>query len=489
MTDEEYAAWLANPSSIRLVLIEVEVNVDGSETTRYLSTGGYVTGASDTPANTAYLPIVSTGIRFSEQISLTNGANLSAGDIEINNLAGERDAWLEDIWVNRTIRAYIGDPRWVRSDFRLIFNGIVSDIGSKSRDTLSLMLRDKMQRLNTPLSDVKLGGTSTNKDVLLPLLFGECHNITPLLSNPATLEYQIHNGPVESIFEVRDNGKPITVTTHNLTGKFELLSTPAGVVTVSAQGDKPSTYSNTISKLVQRIVTGYGKASDQFTTDDLDLTNLDAFDTAHQQPVGIYSDGRENVINICQQLAVSVGAQLVMTRAGKLRLIQISLPPSGTPRVITASQMFAKTLQPISRTAVVSAVKLGFVKNWTVQPSLLTSIPPLHKEMFATEWWTATASDSGVQTAYKLNIDPVQQDTMLLCRVDAEPEALRQLDIFKVPRTIYRFDGTSDLMTLELGDAVNLIHPRFNLTTGADGIVVGLTPDWMTGHVTVEVLI
>lgn len=488
MTDAEYVVWLSNPSSIRLVLIEVVVNIAGVETTRYLSTGGYVTGAADTPANTAYLPVVSSGIQFTEQISLTSGASLSAGDIVISNPSGERDNWLLDVWVNRPIQAFIGDPRWARSDFRMIFNGIVADIDSKGRDVLNLMLRDKMQRLNTPLSDTKLGGTTPNKDVIIPLLFGECHNITPLLSNPVTLEYQIHGGPVESIFEVRDNGKPIAVTTHNDTGKFELLSSPAGIITVSAQGDKPVTYYNTISKLVQRIVTGYGKASDRFVTDDLDIASLDAFDAAHPQPVGIYSDGRENVLNVCEQLAASVGAQLIMTRAGKLRILQINLPAVGTPVVITASQMMERSLRVSSRSSVASAVKLGFVKNWTVQPTLFTSLPALHKEMYATEWWTATITDTAVQDKYKLNVDPVQIDTMLLRRVDAEPEASRQLDMAKVPLTVYEFEATADLMTLELGQAVTLVNARFGMINGVMGMVISLSPDWMTGRVTVAVL-
>jgi hypothetical protein len=489
MTDLQFAAWLASPTAIRLVLIEVVANVSGVETTRYLSTKPYVTGASDTPANTAYLPIVTTGIQFTEQISLTGGASLSAGDVEILNVAGERDSWLSDIWVNRSIQAFIGDPSWPRSDFRTIFNGIVSDIGSKSRDKLNLMLRDKMQRLNTPVSETVLGGSAPNKDKVIPILLGECHNITPLLSNPATLEYQVHDGAVEQIFEVRDNGIAVSTTVTNSTGKFTLNQQPAGTITASVQGDKPSTYQNTISQLIQRLVTGYGKASDRFVSGDLDATNLAAFDAAHTQPVGIYLDGRENVLSVCEQLAASLAAQLVMSRDGKMRLIQISLPPSGTPTVITAAQMVARSLHVIGRTTVVASIKLGYCKNWTVQPGLLTAIPAQHKDLFALEWLTATSSDSTTKTTYKLNSEPIQQDTMLLTNSDAAAEALRRLNLLKVPRTIYQFDGTADLLTLELGGAVTLVHPRYGMSGGLTGMVVSLAPNWMTGHVTVGVII
>jgi len=490
MTDAQYAAWLVDPSAIKLVLVEVVVNVAGVDITRYLSTGGYTTSAADTPANTAYLPVVSPGNQFTESISLDTAANLDAGDIEIYNAAGERDSWLSDIWVNRPLQGFIGDPRWARSDFRMIFNGVVADIDSKSRDTLNLLLRDKLQRLNTPVSDVVLGGTTANKNEVIPLLFGECHNITPLLTNPATLEYQVHNGPIESIIEVRDNGVPVSFTPYVATGKFNLLASPVGAITVSAQGDKPAgVYHNTISTLVQRLATGYGKASDQFLSGDLDATNLAAFDTAHPQPVGIYLKGRENTLASVQQLAASVGAQVSMSRTGLLRLIQITFPPMGTPTIITTSQMTERSLSVVSRMQVVSAVKLGYCKNWTVQSGLLTAIPADHKAMFAMEWFSATASDATTKDTYKLNTEPVQIDTLLLTYADASAEALRELNIGKVPHTTYQFEGTPDQMNLNLGDAVTLVHFRYGMSAGLTGVVVGLTPNWITGRVTVQAII
>lgn len=489
MTDADFAAWLVDPSSIRTVLMEAMVNVSGSEITRYLSTRAYVTGAADTPANTVYLPILANGVTFTEQISLTAQAGLSTGDIEINNQDGSRDGWLSDIWVGRHVQAFIGDPRWARSDFRIIFDGVIDDIDSKSRDKLGLKLRDKLQRLNTSISTTLLGGTTPNQGALIPLAFGEVHNITPLLTNPATLEYQVHGGAIEGVIEVRDNGMPVTATVTASTGKFTLAAAPAGAITVSVQGDKPATYYNTISTLVQRIVTGFGTTANQFVSGDLDATNLAAFDTANPQPVGVYVGNSENVLTTCQSLAASVGAQLVMSRAGKLRLIQIALPPGGTPTVITGDQMVQHTLQIVERTVVVASVTLGYCRNWTVQPGLQTTIPAQDKDLFATEWLTRTASDSATKTTYKLSADPVQQDTMLLVGTDAATEATRRLALMKVPHTVYQFEGTPDLLLLELGQAVTLYNSRFGLSGGATGVVVSLAPDWMTGHVVVGVLV
>jgi len=486
----DYAAWLKDPAAVRVVLIEVGVKVAGVEITRYLSTRPYVTSPSDSPANQYYAPIVTTGIQFTEQLGLDGQGSFNLGDIEIMNYNGDRDAWLDDIWDNHPIKAWIGDPRWIRSDFQMIFNGVVATIGSKSRDVLNLTLRDKLQRLNTPVTDAKIGGSDGNSDNVMSLSFGEVHNVTPQLTNSATLEYQVHDATIERIIEVRDNGKPVGITATLGTGRFTLSRASAGAITASVQGDKNGgTYRNTIASLVQRIVTGYGKASDRFDTTDIDTSNFSAFDTANPQPVGVYADGRTNVLELCQQLAGSINAQLVMSRQGLLRLIQLQIPGTGTPYVVGPEQMVERSLKIQSRPFVKGAVMLGFDKNYTVQEGLLTSIPDAHKTLFAMEWLTATAADTTVQADYKLNSAPPQQDTLLCKRTDAQAEAQRQLNMWKVPRTVFTFEGTADLLQLQLGQAITITNRRFGLQNGKTGIVVSLAPQWLNGHVTVGVLV
>jgi len=223
--------------AIPCILVEVIASIAGVETTLYLSTKGYVSGAADTPANTVYMPAISGGVQVTEEISLDGSAAMSYGDIELYNVSGERDDWLDYVWSNRTVKVFKGNLEDARSMFTLLFDGVVDDIGSSSRDRINLKIRDKLQRLNCPVSDVKLGGTTSNADTVLPVVFGEVCNITPLLTNPGTLEYQVHNGAIESIIEVRDNGVPLTPVTGftaNLSeGKITLLAAPAGVITCS----------------------------------------------------------------------------------------------------------------------------------------------------------------------------------------------------------------------------------------------------------------
>jgi len=489
MTDEQFLAWLQNPSATRMVLIEAQVNVAGVEVTRFISSWPYVTGPADIPPNVEYLPLATGGLAFTEQVSLTGEAGLSGGDIELDNGDGALDSWLGDVWRNCVIKAWVGDPSWPRADFHLRFSGIIDDVGSSSRETINLVLRDKMQRLNTPITEVKLGGTTPNKDAILPIPFGECHNVTPMLTDPATLEYGFL-GAVESSFEVRTNGKPIAVALNDQAGRFNLTTPPySAAITVSVQGDNGGGYSPRIAPLVQRIATSYGKAGDRFTLADLDLANLAAFDAAHPQLVGLYVADRTNQAQAIQQLAASVGAQAVMSRTGQLRLVQIALPAAGVPVEIGPDHMLQDSLRPVQRLPVVAAVKIGFDRNWTVQASLTTSIPAAHADLYATEWLTETAVDEAVRTRYRLTDDPPQIDTCLKTNADAQAEAARRLALNKVQRTIYEFDGEPEMMMLELGQPVVLRDDRFGLQDGVPGVVVLLSHQWLAGRVTVGVLV
>ncbi|PRC92680.1 hypothetical protein [Solimicrobium silvestre] len=488
MTDAQFQAWLTSPASIPIVLIEAHVNSGGVETVRYLSTDMYNTGAADTPANTCYQPRLTGALTFTEQVVIDNSAGVSSSTIELENSDGALDLWLLDIWNNRQIIAYIGDPRWARSDFRVIFNGIIVDMDCTTRDKPIFNLADQLQLLNTPVTATLLGGTTPNSTQLIPLCFGECHNVTPLLTNPATLEYAVHNGQVANIFEVRDNGVPITANITNATGRFTLNAPPVGTITASVQGDAPAgVYTNTIAGIVQRLVTGFG--TNPFATGNLDSVNFSAFATANPQPVGIYLSSSTNVLDACAQLASSVGAQLVMARTGLLQLIQIALPAIGTPTVITQNQIIEQTLMPTARTDVAAGVMLGFCLNYTVQANLLTNLPVGDADMFALDYMIVNMVDAPTQAMYKMTAAPAQQNTLLLVQSDATSEATRRLNLWKKPHITYQFEGTTSLLALVLGQAATIINPRFGMSAGSTGMVISLAPDWTSGRVVVEVLI
>jgi hypothetical protein len=487
MTDAAFVAWLKSSGRKLCVLVEVVASVAGVETTRYLSNTGYTAGPAEVPADTHYAARIVGGGRITERAGLDGGgAGMAFGDIELINADGALDSWLADVWANRSIKMFVGDETWPRADFRLVFDGITADLASRDADVLNLAVRDKLQRLNTAVSETKLGGASANADRLLPLCFGEVHNIEPLLVDEALLKYQVHHGAIERIIEVRDNGIVVATTDNLADGNFTLSASPVGVITCSVQGAKlAGVYVNTVAKLVELLATGYGVTP--FSAGDLDAANLAAFDAANPQPVGAYLADRENVLAVCQSLAASVGAQLMVSAAGELRLIKIALPATGTPTEVDEGKMTGR-LRIVERIPVKAAVKIGYCRNWTVQANIQTGIPAEHKDLYAQEWLTSTASDSAVAALYRLTQEPVQVDTLLQVKADADARAAADLALWGTQRTVFEYPGAPELMLEELGGCQPLTYDRYDLSGGADGQIVSVERDWLNAAVTFGVL-
>lgn len=520
--------WLSDKFAARIILVELTILYNSTPTTIYLSSSGYNT----LDGSIIYSPYIIGSVQFSEsmEISVAGGASMSYGDIEIYNPNGIFDSWLNPsqyIWTNGTAKIYFGDSKWqctthddILTDFKLIFNGLIKDIDSRSINSLNIKFRDKMERLNVAVTDTKLGtygtwsGGQSNQETIIPLVFGEVFNYEPLLIDPSQLEYKFSLGESEQLIEIRDNGVPIYTSNGDTSGAtvvlsdstFKLTHAPAGTITVSAQGTVKSlvidgnsytpinAYSNSITHIIGTLVTEYGKEDNRLSTSELDIYNPTAYNT----PVGYLIQDRTNMFNVCSDIAGSIGGQLYFNRIGKLQMLSLtnSVTNGGN---ITEEDMVINTFSIKLRTEVIGSVRLGYCKNWYVQNNLITGIPESSKDSFATEWLELLVSDNTTITNYKLDTSAEMQETYLIKSdnmggwaggADVQiSEANRRLDLFKIPRTVYKFTGVSSLLRLELGQEVNLKHSRFGLSGGVTGIITALSPDWLSGKVEVEVFV
>lgn len=490
MTDAQFIAWLREPGRARVVLVEVSPAIGGTPTLMYLSDRHYTTSAGETPAHTSYTACITGDVSISESLNIDGAASISTGDIELENSAGQRDDWLTYVWANAPVEVFMGDATWPRADFRKMFVGVVNTLESRSRDVLNLTLQDKLQRLNQPISEQLLGGGTANKDALLPLVFGEAHNISPLLVDPATLEYQAHNGQIEDVVEVRDNGDVRTVTEFLSTGKFRLSAARVGTVTCTVQGSKlGGVYLTNVAQIVQRIVLSYGNAATRFTSGDLDAANLSAFAAANPQQVAVVVASRENQLGVCQQLAASVGAQVVISSLGLLRLVKIELPAPGTAVAIGPEDYDLNNLSIAQRVPVKASVKLGYARNWTPQPTgLAAGLVDSVQNLLGREWLTVTATDATVATAYQQATEPAMRETLLIGESDAQAEASRELNLYKVQRTVFSATCGAHLLLTELGQSVTLTGSRFGLSDGKNGMVIGIVRRLLAGKIELGVL-
>ncbi len=485
MIHSDLHGWLDDESAVKCVLVEVYGRVGNSEVLHYFSSMGYVTTPTCSPANQVYLPYIDSIGTLTETLSQNGKPSISLGELSLNNSEGNLDELMDTIWTNRDVRVFIGDVSWPRSQFRMIYRGVVDDLVVKNRTEIAFRIMDRLQALNNPISEELL----TDKDnALVPLCFGEVCNVSPTLISESLLRYKLHTRNVSQIVEVRDKGAPVNFTPNHTDGTFTLSAKPFGQVTCSVKGDSVGGFTDRPAQLITRIATQFGNARTRFTSADLDTTNINQFDTAHPQCVGIYLDSRTNTLDVMSQLADSVGAAVTVSKEGKLRLHKIQAP-QGTPVIeIDEFDMVENSFTVKTRISVVASHKLAYNRNWTPQTDLATGIPESHRDQWEEDWKYVIAKDQSVADIYRLFDEPEAIQTLMQIRSEAQFEANRLTDLFKVQRYIYSFQTFPKLLTLELADVVRLRHPRFG-AEGKLGMVIGMRSDWVKGTATVEVFV
>lgn len=499
LTDLEFQQWLHDETAIRVVLVEMQcIDENGNTEQVYLGSRGFATKLEDGQNGRYYLPLMRGGLEFAQSLDYDLSGSHSYGDIQLDNTEGDLDWMFERYWQYQPIRAYVGDARWPRRDFRQIFDGAIEDIDSVARDTVNVGVRDKLHRLDMPLHEDKVSGNGPEAGRMQPLAFGECHNVTPVLVDPTQLRYIFHAGVAEGVFEVRDNGVPVQRSTNpGPPATFSLARQPYGRITCSVQGDirrvaqvEDEGYANTVAELIMKLAKHWGtEQGKRFTDADFDQDNFTTFSLNNQQPVGLYIEERTTVLDACQEIAASVGARLTMTATGKLQLIKLEVPPIGSPVYVGESDMVAGSLHIADRMPLVSGVNLGYCKNWTVQEDTAAGLPEEHKAMFAREWYTTAVVNPVPRDTYGMWGEPEQENCLLLARDDAINEAGRRLRLRSAHRHVIEFEGFANLMFTQVGSAMNITHPRFGLSKGKTGQVVSVAVNWLTTHVTIRVLI
>lgn len=475
MTEAEFTAWLDDDSAQRVVLYQLTVqDAAGTPVTLRLSSHPY--GLD--PAG-PYLAIVAEGLVYTEALTPEGAPRISMSNVTVENTAHEYDAWRDYVFEGGDMLVYVGDARWPFSDFSLECKLVMEDIDASSSDentgaTLTIKLRDAMERLNTAMTEQTLADGS-----ICPQSFGEVPNIAPKLTNANTGEFQYHTGATEGLIAARVEGRKRTNVTEDKTaGKFTVTDSIVGALGASVQGDKTGgAYRNTISTLVRLFVQSFGLASTRFTDAELDLPTFTAFETANPHAVGLYLSERTLVVDACARLASSVRGQLVPSPVGKLRLLQYAVPAAATGE-IRQQHYEINSLAEIKRHPVVGAVNIGVCKNNMVQPAPQANIPDAHKVYLAREWIECTDSDATVIARRKLSTAAKRRDTALVSSTGGDLEAARDLLDNKVQRTTYGVTGFPSLLRRTLGQGVTLYGDYFGLQNGKVGQITLRTLDF-----------
>lgn len=473
ISDAQYDAWLKADNKRRTLLVEAKAYSGGAEVTRYFATTAFVSTPTDTPANTAYDDIILEIPYFSSRITEAFGGRSEAGwgDITIINESGVRDSWLNDAWDGRALTLYLGDPTWPKADFRVILTGMSADIVAQDRNRLALRIRDKSWALNVPLQKNLIGGTTAYKDKPVPVCYGQVFNIEPPLTNAGTHEYQVHDGAVNDITDVRDSGLTVAYVKDLANGKFTLNAAAAGRITADVQGAKPGvTYLTKAADIIKDIVT----TRTALTVADVDTTNFTAFNTTAPQKLGFYAQDFQSVAAALDEIITSVGGFWTFSRQGLLCLGQL-VAPSGTEALALVSDDVAqKGLRVVDRILPIKTYRLGYRRNYTLQSDgLAGAVTEANRAEFAVEFRVKSSTNAGVETTYLLPASPDEVGTLLADAIEAQTEADRRATLWGTLRFRYEARAFAAPFTLRLGQVIKLTHPRFGFSSGKLCTVVG----------------
>jgi hypothetical protein len=487
--------WLLDDSVDRCILVETTAFNGVIETPVYISTRSYTTLAGESPSSTNYLPCITSVAPLTEKINLDGTASLSLGELSLSNHEGDLDSWLDWVFDNRDIKVLIGDTSWPRSQFEVIYEGICETLKVKSNEEFTIPVTDKLQKLNGALNALL-----NEKDETLPVTFGEVSNVKPKLIDPVNLIYKVHTRAIGGIIEVRDRGIPVTFAVNTEQGTFQLSAKPFGEITCSVWGDSQPTYTDTVSGIIQRIVTGFGP--NPLQSNELDPSvftglwpiplqsneiDLATFTGVGEQCAGVYLDERSNVLSVISQLAAGIGASIVTSANGKIRLLQISDPSEKPPVMsITESNIVENSFKIRTKLDVLTSYKLGYNRNYNPNSELSAGLPSDHKLQYEEEWKFVKVEDAALRNRYRHTSDPQANYSDLQIRSEALTECSRWFNLFKTQRYLFSFDGYAELLQLELGDVVSVTHKKFGFSTSRNAMVVGLTKDWATEKVGVE---
>ena len=194
---------------------------------------------------------------------------------------------------NGNVDFFIGDDEWDFSSFVQISSHVAERI-TTSQDDLKLETRDVSRQLDKTIpNSIYSAGTAQGQS--MPLCFGTCLNIEPVLENDASHLYRVNFTQVNDILQVRDNGIAVAFTKDNAQGTFTLNQAPVGRITADVQGYKSTTFAQTPGEIISALFA-------VFDTNNI-VPNTNSLPAYH---LGIYRKNettmREVIDTICKSL-------------------------------------------------------------------------------------------------------------------------------------------------------------------------------------------
>lgn len=485
---------------------------------------GYRTAPTDTDGPISYPPLLSDAYQIDALMALEPSATAASaawGSISLANPNGTFDPLMgvqnSD---GRGVRILSGSKQWdfgrqyltdpPYTSLAPFFTGLATP-WSLTDDGLQVPIRDATYFLEKPLQQDFYGGSGGLDGT--PDLAGKpkpmarggfagfaIQNVTPILIDPVNLIYQYTDGPGQLSFlyegaatgqgsiqfagdttDLYSGSTPFgQYRTDNSRGLFQLGSVPVGQITVDVVGLFPNAGGAFNPYDICRLL----------LTEDMSLPasliDLDSFTAAAaatpSYTAGVYfaPDQAWTCVQAVDAMLTSLGANIVPTRDGKLRLLVLRSIADTEPVTDTYDK---SSIISISRQALPSTLdpppyrfRIGYAHNYTVQTTgVNASLSTAERRQFVVSPDRfASFGNTALLNAYRRPNDFDAIPGPLLAQANAQEVANALGDLWSTNlRRLYAVTLPRKFFGREIGDVVHIVYPIEQLAGGRNGRVVG----------------
>lgn len=476
ISDEQYLNWLQTQNVFRCILVEFNYLEAGVQKTGYASNLPFVSYPTDSPASVPYDDVLTGEISYRRSVRDTfdGGANVSRGEVVMLLTPDTQN--LISAWFNiQSINIFLGAETWQKNDFRKIVSGVIKN-KQLSRDKIVLSISDDSEILNKPFSrSIVASGVSQGKES--PLCFGNCFNVSPLLVDSSLSKYKVHDGAIEDITQVRDNGVAVAFTKNIADGTFTLTSSAAGQITADVKGAKPASgtvtgYKNTPVEIVRLIISNYS----DYSASLIDSASFADLGALANYECGLYiQNDKYEMIEAIDSLLKSIGAFWYINRLGAFIVGRIDFPTAGLKNLFEDEiKDFGINIKRVIDPRY--STRLGYRKNWTEQKSgLAGSVSEANKTIYGQNYSLSIAQDASVLVNYPDAKVGEETETLLISKTDCDAEALRRLNLAKTPRTVYEIESLTAAYSFEVNDSIVIQYSKLGFENGVPLKVLGIS--------------
>lgn len=347
--------------------------------------------------------------------------------------------------------------------------------------------------------------SDTTLNTPVPIVLGNCFNIEPKLIDIYNHVYQVNDGKIDSILEIRVNGLPISTEFYEVAlniGCFRLLQHNNNMqVTCDVIGNSSQPLNNlpltphTAPFMVAWLAI-YKAGLPEAFIDDISFTANNISPSLYSTELGLYITSETNLAPIISEIMVSVGGFSRFNRLGILQIFQVTDPSLYTGAIdinITEDDIIENGIS-LSRTEPPNYnITLGYHKNWTVQDKAGVS-GVLHTsdyidllDLYSQEFSTVVATNSTIRDEYPLAESTEAIPTLIYKTIDAQKEVSRRRVLRSKKRYIYKIESTAAPLTINIGSIINITHKRYGFEFSKRVLVVGLDEQPTKQRVDMEV--